>query len=139
MEKHSWRLEWSDELSVGIPEVDREHQAFIGLINELNQAIADRMALAIIRQRMQAILDDAVQHFDHEEALLRQWRYPDADGHAEKHRSLVRELQGIMARFDDRTLEYDWIAAGLQLKDALVEHLLSEDMKYRDFYRSRKP
>ena len=38
-----WRLDWDESLSVHIPEIDAEHQHFIRLVNELNEAIAGRM------------------------------------------------------------------------------------------------
>lgn len=72
-ETSSWRLEWTDELSVSIPEIDAEHQRFIQLVNELNEAIVRRMDVAVIKKCMQAILDDAVTHFPHEEVLFKEW------------------------------------------------------------------
>ncbi len=136
MQPHIWRLEWDDSLSVGIPDVDKEHQGFILLINGLNQAIADRMDLAEIRERMQLILDDWEKHFAHEEELFRQWHYPDADEHAKKHEQVTQQLHTVMAEFSHASLGYEWISAGLKVKDTLIDHLLIEDMKYRDYFRS---
>jgi len=72
-----WRLDWDESLSVGIPDIDAEHRYFSHLINELNEATVGRLALAEIKSRMQAILDDAAAHFAHEEALSAEWGYPD--------------------------------------------------------------
>jgi hemerythrin len=116
-----------------IPEIDAEHQRFIRLVNELNEAIVGRMGLEEIKRRMQAIVDDAVAHFVHEEALFRGWGYPAAREHAEKHAQIILALREIMARFEHGGTEYEWIDAGLQIKKALIEHLLNEDMKYRDY------
>jgi hemerythrin len=129
----TWRLVWSDELSVCIPEIDIEHRRFIELINALNEAIIERMSLAEIQRRMQDIMDDTVVHFAHEEALFRDWGYPLADEHAKKHKQAVQALNDIMIRFKRDRSDYDWIDAGLQVKQVLIEHLLNEDMKYRDF------
>ena len=131
----TWRLEWTDELSVCIPEIDAEHQHFIQLVNELNEAIACRMDMAEIKKRMQAILDDAAAHFDHEEKLFREWGYPEAAEHADKHAQVTLALQEIMARFERGGTEREWIEAGLEIKETLVDHLLVEDMKYRDYRR----
>ncbi|MBI4808251.1 MAG: hemerythrin family protein [Nitrosomonadales bacterium] len=128
-----WRLEWSDALSVGIPEIDVEHQRFIGLVNELNEAIIGRLDLAVIKNRMQSILEDAAAHFAHEEELFREWGYPEASEHAMKHAQITLALHGIMTRFERGGMEYEWIEAGLKVKEALIEHLLAEDMKYRDY------
>ncbi len=127
----SWRLEWDDSLSMGVPEIDAEHQHFMQLINQLNEAIAERMGIEEVKQRMRAILEDAKAHFAHEEALFREWNYPDAVAHTQKHVQLMAALHTIMQRFEHNCLEYELIDAGLKIKTALIEHLLTEDMKYR--------
>ena len=81
METHVWKIDWNDRLSVGIPEINEDHKRFISLVNEFNRSIVDRMDLSEIKKRLQAILDDAVQHFAHEERLFKQWNYPDVDDH----------------------------------------------------------
>jgi hemerythrin len=129
-----WRLEWNEGLSVHIPEIDAEHQRFIDLVNYLNEAIVARMDVQVIRRCMQAILDDAVAHFAHEEALFKEWGYAAAAEHAEKHAQMILALNGIMRRFKHGGTELEWVEAGLLVKQALIEHLLSEDMKYRDYF-----
>ena len=128
-----WRLEWNEGLSMCIPEIDAEHQRFILLVNDLNEAIVGRMDLEVIKRCMQAILNDATAHFAHEEALFKQWGYPQAAEHAAKHAQIMLAMHDIMGHFERGGTEYEWIEAGLQVKQALIEHLLSEDMKYRDY------
>ena len=67
-----WRLEWNEGLSVHIPEIDAEHQQFLRLIYELNEAIIGRKDVKEIKERMQSLMDDAVKHFAHEEELFRE-------------------------------------------------------------------
>jgi hemerythrin-like metal-binding protein len=131
-----WRLDWTDELSVGVPEMDAEHQRFIALVNSLNETILWRMELQQVKKRMQAIADDAVEHFSHEEALLEKWGYPGAEEHAKIHAQILAEIREMVGHFGRDETEYTWIEAGLKLKHILVEHLLLEDMKYRDFHRT---
>lgn len=128
-----WRLEWNEGLSVHIPEIDVEHRQFIYLVNELNAAIGRRMSVEEIKKRMQAIMDDTVKHFAHEEALFREWGYPEAEEHAITHAQTLQSLNEIMGRFERGGVEYEWIEAGLKVKEALIGHLLHEDMKYRDY------
>jgi hemerythrin len=128
-----WMLEWNDGLSVRIPEIDAEHQNFILLVNKLNEAIVGRMDVEDIKYRMQSILIDAEKHFAHEEELFEQWGYPDAEEHAKKHAEVTRALGEIMGHFEHGGLGYEWIEAGLKVKEALIGHMLDEDTKYRDF------
>jgi hemerythrin-like metal-binding protein len=136
VDQSPWRLEWSDTLSVCIPEIDLEHRRFIQLVNGLNEAIIGRMSLEVIKNRMRLILEDAAAHFAHEEVLFKEWGYPEAGEHAERHAQITLVLREIMDHFDHR-VEYEWIEAGLQVKQALIEHILAEDMKYRDYCCAR--
>ncbi|WP_018294135.1 bacteriohemerythrin [Mariprofundus ferrooxydans] len=138
MQDQVWQLEWSDKLSVGIDDIDAQHRHFIELINGLNRAILDRMDITEIRRRMQLILDDAAQHFAHEEALFAAWHYPDADEHAKYHRQATTAFMRIMTRLSDNHTESEWIEAGLKVKQLLVAHLVTEDMKYRDYFKAHK-
>lgn len=122
-------------MSVGIPEIDEDHKRFASLINDFNRAILDRMDIVEIKRRLQLVLDDAVQHFAHEERLFKEWQYPDADEHATRHAEAVAAYQAIMEKFVTYDLESEWIDAGQQVKDLLITHLLEEDMKYAKFYR----
>jgi hypothetical protein len=42
-------------------------------------------------------------------------------------------MNEIMGHFDRGGLDYEWIEAGLKVKEALIGHMLNEDMKYRDY------
>ena len=131
-----WRLEWNEGLSVHIPEIDAEHQQFLRLIYELNEAIIGRMDMEEIRKRMQSLLDDAVKHFAHEEKLFREWGYPEAEEHAITHVQATHALNQIMGHFQHGGMECEWIEAGLRVKETLIGHMLNEDMKYRDYCKA---
>ena len=135
MQPRIWKIEWNDEMRVGIPEVDADHKRFISMFNGCNQAIASRMELSEIKSRLQLLLDDAGQHFAHEERLLREWEYPDTENHANRHREVLKALQEIRGKFMNYDFESEWIEMGLAVKDILITHILKEDMKYADFYR----
>lgn len=135
VETSPWRLDWTDELSVWIPEIDAEHQHFIQLVNELNEAIVARMDIDVVKQRMRTIQEDAVAHFAHEEALFKRWGYPAAEEHVKKHAQAIQFFHKIVDGFKDNMTDYEWIEAGLKVKQVLIEHLLTEDMNYRDYCR----
>ncbi|MBI1175696.1 MAG: bacteriohemerythrin [Sideroxydans sp.] len=137
-ETQVWKIEWDDGMSVGIPEIDEDHKHFIRLVNQLNQAVADRMSVTEIKNRLQLILDDAERHFRHEERLFAEWHYPDTDEHASRHNRLIEALYDISARSVPHDFAAEWIDVGLRIKEALIGHILQEDMKYAAFYRSRQ-
>jgi hemerythrin len=115
---------------VYIPEIDAEHQHFIRLVNELNEAIIGRMNKKMIKSRMRAILNDAAMHFAHEEAVFKEWGYPGAEEHAQ----IISFLNEIMESVDHGKMAHGWLEAGLEMKQVLIQHILNEDMKYRDYH-----
>lgn len=135
MKPHIWKIVWNDGMSVGIPEIDEEHKRFCSLVNKFNRAIVDRLDLSEIKNRLQLILDDAEQHFAHEQRLFTKWNYPDADNHADMHAKITREFHAVMNKFISYDMVSGWIDAGLKIKDILITHVLVDDMKYAEFYR----
>lgn len=132
-----WRLEWDEGLRMDIPEIDADHQRFIRLVNELNQAIVGRLGMEEIGKCMHAIQEEAVSHFAHEAAMFKQWGYPGAAEHIQMHVQMTLVINEVMGRFERGCTEYELIEAGLAVKALLIDHLLIEDTKFLDWYRSR--
>jgi hemerythrin len=131
-------IPWSDFFAIGDPEMDEEHRQFIKRMNEFDQAIVERWDDAAIGQLMTTIMAEATRHFDHEQQLLEKWNYPEAQAHAEKHSELATRLaqamQDIQHADDARTRGFK----GRLIKQLLVEHLLQDDMEYRDFLQAQE-
>jgi hemerythrin len=136
METNSWEITWNDGMSVGIPEIDADHKRFICLVNKFNLSVADRGQLTDVKGRIQDILEDAVQHFAHEKRLFKEWHYPDAEDHARIHTQIIQALKDIKEIFLSYGLYPEWIEAGLKIKDVLMNHIMTEDMKYAAYYQS---
>ena len=133
MEDNGWELKWTDFLSVGVPQMDTEHKNFISQVNELNKAVLKCRDKATIRRLMDSMLADAANHFRNEEQLLVKWKYPDRAVHAMKHVQLMAELDRVKREFETPAISYMGALKGLQINQLLIDHLLKEDMKYRDF------
>ncbi len=125
-------------MSVGIPEIDEDHQKFIALINDLNRSISDRMTPDEIVKRLEIIIDDAARHFDQEEKLFFEWQYPDVSGHALIHSNILSSLQIMKKKFIPYGHDSGWVDAGVQIKKILIDHILKEDMKYADYYHNHR-
>ena len=138
MKKPKWKLEWNDGMSVGIPEIDEDHKRFILLINELNRSITERMKATEIKKRLQDVIEDANQHFEQEEIFFRERQYPNAEGHAISHNIVKNTLKRIQDSFMPYGLDAEWVDAALVIKQILVNHILTEDMQYADFFAKIK-
>ncbi len=133
MEQLEWKISWSDSLSVGVPEIDAEHRKFIARVNELNEAIVGCKSKPVVERLLDLMLMEASHHFWHEQQLLQRWNYPERAAHAAKHAQLTAQLERVMKEFARADVSFTWALKGLYIKQQLVDHLLHEDMKYRDF------
>jgi len=135
VKKNEWEISWSDNLSVGVPEIDAEHKQFVARVNELNQAIVECRDKATVEHLLDLMLMEAAHHFWDEQRLLAQWKYPELAAHTAKHAQLIAQFDRVMKEFEQADVSFTWALKGLYLKQLLVDHLLQEDMKYRDFLR----
>jgi hemerythrin len=77
---------WSDAFIIGIPEIDNEHRSlFVGLKDLCGTLESGG------RKRVQRILgliaEHAVEHFGHEERLMRQAGYSGYNWHRQQHQT----------------------------------------------------
>ena len=138
MNQCEWEISWSDTLNVGVPEIDAEHRQFVARVNELNKAIVECKDKPTVERLLDLMLMEAAHHFWHEQQLLAQWQYPQRAAHAAKHAELTAQFDRVMKEFERADVSFTWALKGLHIKQLLVDHLLQEDMKYRDFLRLRK-
>ncbi len=138
MENREWEIAWSQFLAVDVPEMDEEHQQFIARVNDVNKAIVEAADKSTVERLMDLMLMEATHHFWHEQQLLEQMHYPEAKEHAGKHAQLTAKFASAMKEFQESDISYIWAMKGLQIKQLLVEHLLREDMKYKEFLRAQK-
>lgn len=130
-----WKQHQSGELETGIPEIDRDHMNLISLIGHLNATIIWRQGIEKVSDAMQALVDDANRRFAREITLLGLSGYPDAGEHATCHDETMARLREIIYGLDRNTPEHLWIEAGLNVKRLLIDHLLTEDLKYREYFK----
>jgi hemerythrin len=138
MKEREWEIRWNDTLSVNVPDIDNQHRRFIARVNALNKAIVECEDKTTIERLLDLMLMEATHHFWHEQELLAKWKYPDRAVHAAKHAQLTAQLGRVMKEFEQADVSFTWAIKGLYIKQLLVDHLLKEDMKYRDFLRMKK-
>src|SRR5512140_2145124 len=64
-------IEWSDELSVGIQEIDEQHKVLVGLVNDMHRAIHEHHGRDTARAILEKLGDYTRVHFAVEESLMR--------------------------------------------------------------------
>ena len=127
-----------EDLSVGIPGMDEEHQRFFHLVEELDAAIAAHGSPHDIERCLQVIVQETRAHFDHENRQFAELGFPHADRHIAAHARIGSQLWDALRTCYATEPADDWAKKGLVIKQMLLDHLQLDDQKYRDFLRQRR-
>ncbi|MFM8332296.1 MAG: bacteriohemerythrin [Candidatus Methylumidiphilus sp.] len=125
--------EWSDELSVGIEEIDVQHKMLVELVNRLyEESIVHRASIEVLEDILNELVEYTIIHFAVEESLFRIFDYPATEIHTQHHNDLkaqVLELQKKVRR-GEATVNTELLVF---LKNWLSYHILEEDQLYGPF------
>lgn len=136
---------WTKDYSIGIEEMDKQHQRLLVLINRVE--IISQMdykrddfkskSLEVI----QDVLNYTIIHFSSEEVLLRMFDYPEYDKHKITHDKFVafviqKQKQSEEFFLNNRKSEMNLELEELYkfLKKWLLGHILKTDKEYTQFF-----
>lgn len=126
-------IEWNNELSVGIDEIDEQHKVLIGMLNKLyNETIMQRGGLGVVNNVLKELVQYTIIHFAVEESLFRIFDYPNYEAHKKQHEHLKDEVINIYNRVKagKDTVNVDLI---MFLRKWLKTHILKDDKQSSAF------
>ncbi|HTH17870.1 MAG TPA: bacteriohemerythrin [Magnetospirillum sp.] len=129
-------VEWTDQLSVHVTELDADHQRLIGILNNLWEASEERRGHEVIDATLGDLIDYAKTHFAREEEMFTRWNYPGRAAHTQRHTQLVATATELRAKFRADASESVADEVFEFLRDWLVKHILGEDARYANFFRN---
>ena len=126
-------IQWTDDLSTGIPVIDNQHQRIVEYINKLHHAQVHHS-----REEVGVVLDELVDytlsHFAFEESLMEESGYAFVNAHKKVHQLFVRRVADYQQRFKIG----DEIAEELinTLRAWLINHIKNDDRDYASAVRT---
>jgi len=127
------RIAWTEEMSVGVPEIDADHQILMELIAQIDDAAAGAEAKEVTGSVLGALLDYTDFHFQREERLQEAIGFPETEQHKRQHAGLKRQVLEFLGRYSRAP---DTAAAGelsAFLHRWLVDHILTQDMRFKPY------
>lgn len=127
-------IEWRDEYSIGVGLFDTQHQHLVKLANELITEFSDGGHTPRISELMADLYQHTLAHFDYEERFMLHYGYPGYVEHCRSHREFLKEIEAVGA--ETREQDFKVKVEHVQLLSTwFVEHITSEDSKYRAFFQ----
>ena len=126
---------WTDEFSVGVAQLDAQHQRLVKMINQLSAAGETSTGSEAVSDSLTEMTQYAQTHFAVEEQMLRDNGYPDLERHMAEHLAFQERTSEFLTA---TMLSVTHVPESLllYLRGWLVNHILTSDMAYKSFFRN---
>lgn len=120
-------MQWREEYSVGIPEIDAQHRSLVDCITVVEQAVGSESRWSAVHSALVVLTKYVEIHFAVEESMLRIHDYPDFDRHVLEHRRFASELSTLK----QASLQGDVSDVMIAFLDGWLNgHILTHDKDY---------
>ncbi len=127
-------VKWNNKYCVGISIIDEQHKKLFGFLNKTIDAKEHSDNKEELKEVLEEMTQYALEHFETEEAYMREFNYPECRYHSEEH---YRFFNKTIAYFD-RVVNGDYhISNELieYLKQWLVNHIQVCDRQYIECFK----
>lgn len=129
------KITWTEAMSVGNKELDRQHQQLFELINRLaeyqNNLLdsGESIRMDYVQDILNELANYASYHFEYEEMLLRGVAYDQFNTHRQSHLQYVERVAELLVDGIQGNINFSNIL--IFVRDWWVDHVLHSDMQYK--------
>jgi methyl-accepting chemotaxis protein len=129
-------ITWSNALSVGDAEIDRQHQQLVRMINSLHEAMRRGETGNMLGQLFDGLVQYTAEHFHYEEGRMAAAQYPNLSDHRARHADLVRQVQALQEKFASGNQHINMKVMRF-LKSWITEHIQKSDQRYAPYLQAQ--
>jgi hemerythrin len=127
---------WKPTYTVGIKDMDTQHQAMINIINKLYDAMKSGKGSQELGTIISEMVDYTHFHFSSEEKVLAAAGYPELAKQKAEHAAFIRRVNEFQNQFKQGKLALSVEVLGF-LKEWWSGHIQGEDKKYSIFLNDK--
>ena len=123
------RIHFTEDMVLGIAQMDDQHRKLIEIINGLNAASQEGKDREGVIRALQAMENYIDIHFMAEEMIMEECGFAGMEDHRKQHRAFVAKVREFSGKFQtgNELVPADLLAF---LADWLIDHIKGEDPKY---------
>ena len=122
-------LEWKEEYSVQVKEIDDQHKIFFGLIFKLFTAMNEKKTKEKLDGILSELIEYADYHFTVEEKYFIEFNYENKDEHITQHQGITKKVTDIRKRYSNNEVDISFELIDF-MEDWLIGHVMDSDQKY---------
>ncbi len=129
-------ISWSEEMELGIPEIDQQHRKLVDMLNEFYHELEEGHREEAVKHFLKELEDYLRYHFEYEESLLQRVGYPDTANHRKTHEMFKKLYREEVEKFlkGDRKALRELVAFTLSW---LYTHIMKTDRKYANYMKEK--
>ena len=125
-------IKWTDKFSIGVAEVDAQHQKLFGLIEKLNESVKTSNEVRYLVNYLDELIDYTKYHFQSEEKIMAEKDYPKYKMHKLEHEKLTQQAADFRNSVSEgKNIETDKFIEFLFIW--LTKHIMDQDKKIGTF------
>ena len=130
-------LEWSNDLSVGVQEIDDDHKNMIKYYNDLFSACFASTGPEVVLETLEKLIEYTKCHFQREEGLMVKEGYPGLAEQRHEHEDLVRTVEAVQKKTkSDPNHEFSNDVLGF-VGSWIRNHILESDLALARYIRAK--
>jgi len=122
-------ITWNDSLSVEITEIDDQHKQLIVILNELHEAMKNRVGQQIVGKKLEEMAKYSKVHFDTEEKYFSLFDYDNSVDHIAEHEKFVVKTDEFKKDLSEGKLALSIDVMNFLMK-WITDHIMVSDHKY---------
>jgi len=122
-------IEWTEQMSVGVQEIDEQHKKLVNMLNQLFESMQKGKSSHILKTIIHELVEYTKVHFATEEKYFHQFGYAEKDAHITEHENFVATLENFISDYNSGKIG---VSSGLLrfLRKWLFAHIMGSDKKY---------
>ncbi len=126
-------INWQENFSVNVEEIDKQHKMLVEMINALHSAMLSNKAQESQKLTVKMMIDYAAQHFALEEKYMKQFSFPGYRLHKEEHDRFSAKAHDLQERMNKAGFVLSLEILNF-LRDWLRDHILKVDKAYSSHF-----
>lgn len=129
-------LNWSENLAVGVKNIDSQHKEIFNRLNRLFDACSNNKAKQEVQHLVEFLEFYVSEHFKDEEELQRTSSYPEYSAHINEHKKFMLDLESLKSKIETEQDKNHLLELTELLTQWLVEHIGKVDKQFSLYYKN---
>ncbi|WP_027340507.1 bacteriohemerythrin [Halonatronum saccharophilum] len=121
--------QWSNKFEVGVEKIDEQHKGIFDQANYLLEAYKEQKGESEINKVLDWLVDYIEEHFDDEEIIQQEYKYPDYENHKKIHDGFKARVQEVVDDYNRSANITALMKLNKMVTGWLIEHIKREDQK----------